>query len=400
MPRFSYSARSPDGGTETGEIEAADSGAASNALRRRGFTAVQLKAKRFSFNQTISFRSKLRTRDTAALARQLANTQRAGVPTFRSVGALATQFRNTPMGNILTGVEADMANGASLGQAFRKRERELGRLACAMIEAGEATGRLADSLNKLADLLERQSRLRRKVLSAMSYPVFALVLSAVVFFGMVFFVVPIFEEIYTDLDADLPLLTTTLITVARILIDFVILVPLALAALIFGYFRAMKVRDIRRERDRVLLYVPLFGKLLRASTMSRSMSVISSTLGAGVPLLEGISISSQVAGNVLFEDALRRVREAVRDGRSLHYALGQEKVFPELLSRVVETGEEAGTLPVILDSYTTVVAEETETTADNLTTLVEPLLLVFVGAVVSILLAALYLPLFNLSTAI
>ena len=400
MPRFSYSARAPDGSTETGDIQAADSAAASNALRRRGFTAVQLKSKRFSFNQSINFRTKLRTRDTAALARQLANTQRAGVPTFRAVGALATQFRNSPMGDILTGVESDMANGASLGRAFRNRERELGRLACAMIEAGEATGRLAEALNNLADLLERQSRLRRKVLSAMSYPAFALVLSGVVFFGMVFFVVPIFEEIYTDLDADLPLLTTSLITLARAMVDFVYLVPVVLVGLVFGYIRAMRIRDIRRERDRILLYLPLFGKLMKASTMSRSMSVISSTLGAGVPLLEGISISAQVAGNVLFEDALRRVREAVRDGRSLHYALAQEKVFPELLSRVVETGEEAGTLPVILDSYTTVVAEETENTADNLTTLVEPLLLVFVGAVVSILLAALYLPLFNLSTAV
>ena len=400
MPRYAYTAYAADGSTRSGELTAANAAAANNTLVRRGLTVMQLRPKRFSMNMTLRLRRTLRTRDLAQLARQLANTQTAGVPTYRAVGALAVQFDNSPVGEILASTEADMADGASLGGAFRARERELGHLTCAMVEAGEATGQLGESLDRLADILENQTRLRRKVLSAMTYPIFALVLSVGVFLGMVFFVVPIFDGIYADLDADLPLLTTTLVAVARFLVDYVYLVAATVALAIFGYWRAMKIRWIRRERDRLLLRVPMFGKLIRASIMSRVMSIVSSTMGAGVPLLEGIAVSAEAAGNVMFEDALVRVRESVRDGRSLHYALGEEPVFPPLLSRVVETGEEAGTLIAMLDSYTSVVAEETETAADNFTTLIEPLLLLFVGAVVSVLLVALYLPLFNLATSI
>ena len=400
MPRFAYVAQTADGSTRTGELTAADLGAASNTLVRRGLTVVQIRPKRFSLNMTVRLRRSLRTRDLAVMSRQLANTQSAGVPTYRAVGALAVQFQGSPVGEMLAAVEIDMANGSTLGGAFRTREREIGHLCCAMVEAGEATGHLSESLKRLADILENQARLRRKVLSAMTYPIFALVLSVGVFLGMVFFVVPIFDGIYTDLEADLPLLTTALVAVARLVVSYTYLAVAVVVAAGLGYWRAMKIRRVRRERDRLLLSIPMFGKLIRASIMSRVMSIVSSTMGAGVPLLEGIAVSAEAAGNVVFEDALVRVRAQVRDGRSLHYALGRESVFPPLLSRVVETGEESGQLTAMLDSYTDVVAEETETAAENFTTLIEPLLLLFVGAVVSLLLAALYLPLFNLASSI
>ena len=260
------------------------------------------------------------------------------MPTYRAVGALAVQFGAGPVGDILAASEADMANGASLSRAFRTRERELGHLSCAMVEAGEATGQLGESLNRLADILENQARLRRKVLTAMTYPIFALVLSIVVFLGMVFFVVPIFAGIYDDLDADLPLITTTLVAITKFLVGYTYVAVAVVAAAAFGYWRVMKLRWVRRERDRFLLRIPMFGKLIKASIMSRVMSIVSSTMGAGVPLLEGIAVSAEAAGNIVFEDALVRVRESVRDGRSFHFALGEESVFPPLLSRVVETG--------------------------------------------------------------
>ena len=400
MPRYAYTAYAADGSTRSGELTAPDTDAANNTLVRRGLTVIELRPKRFSIHMTVRLRRTLRVRDLAQLARQLANTQTAGVPTYRAVGALAVQFGAGPVGDLLAGAEADMANGTSLSGAFRARERELGHLSCAMVEAGEATGQLGESLNRLADILENQARLRRKVLTAMTYPIFALVLSVVVFLGMVFFVVPIFAGIYDDLDADLPLLTTTLVAITKLMVGYTYVAAVLVAAAIFGYWRMMKIRWVRRERDRLLLRIPMFGKLIRSSIMSRVMSIVSSTMGAGVPLLEGIAVSAEAAGNIVFEDALVRVRESVRDGRSLHYALGEESVFPPLLSRVVETGEEAGTLTAMLDSYTSVVSEETETAAENFTTLIEPLMLLFVGAVVSVLLLALYLPLFNLATSI
>lgn len=400
MARFGYVAYDAEGRPKNGTITAPDRGRASNTLIRRGLTVVELKQKRLSLDMRINLRRSLRSRDLAVLVRNLANTQVSGVPTFRAVTMLAEQFRDTPAGDVLAAVETDVANGASLGEAFRNREDRIGALPCAMIEAGETTGQLDGALVRLAGILESQARLRRKVLAAASYPVFAMLIAICVFVGMMLFVVPIFEDIYTDLDADLPALTELLLAITRITTQFIYVVPIVAALLVMAYLRVMRLRDARLARDRLLLRLPLFGRILRASNMSRVMATVASTLGAGVPLLSGLTVGANVAGNLEYAQALERVREKVRDGRSLHASLSEEEVFPPLLSRVVETGEEAGALAQMLERYADVVAEETEVIVDSVTTLIEPVLLVVVGTMVALMLAALYLPLFNLSTAI
>ena len=400
MARFGYVAYDAEGTPQTGTITAGTRDQASNTLVRRGLSVVELKPKRFSLTMRISVRKTLRPRDLAMMIRNLANTQVSGVPTFRAVAMLAEQFRDSPVGEVLAGVETDVANGATLGEAFRNREGIVGPLPCAMIEAGETTGQLDNALVRLADILDSQSRLRRKVVAAMSYPAFALGFAGLVFLGMMLLVVPIFEDLYRDLDADLPFLTTALLGVTRVTVRFIYFVPVGLAIVIWAYWRVMKIEAARLGRDRLLLRLPLLGKLVRASNMSRVMATVASTLGAGVPLLNGLTVGANVSGNLEYAGALERVREKVRDGRALHRALSEEEVFPPMLSRVVETGEETGALSSMLERYADVVAQETETTVENFTTLIEPILLVFVGVVIALMLAALYLPLFSLSTAI
>ena len=400
MARFGYVAYDAEGKPQSGTITADGRDQASNTLVRRGLTVVELNPKRFSLTMRISVRKTLRGRDLAVMIRNLANTQVSGVPTFRAVAMLAEQFRDSPVGDVLAGVETDVANGATLGEAFRNREDIVGALPCAMIEAGETTGQLDSALVRLADILESQARLRRKVVAAMSYPAFALGFAGIVFLGMMLLVVPIFEDLYADLGADLPVLTTVLLGVTRVTVRFFWAVPIGVVLLVLGYWRVMKIREVRLQRDRLLLRLPLFGRILRASNMSRVMATVASTLGAGVPLLNGLTVGANVSGNLEYAGALERVREKVRDGRALHRALAEEEVFPPMLSRVVETGEETGALGSMLERYADVVAQETETTVDNFTTLIEPLLLVFVGVLIALMLAALYLPLFSLSTAI
>ena len=400
MARFGYVAYDAEGRPQTGTVAATSRDQASNTLIRRGLNVVELKQKRFSLDMRINLRKSLRPRDLAAMVRNLANTQVSGVPTFRAVTMLSEQFRGTPVGDVLAAVETDVANGSTLGEAFRNREDKIGPLPCAMIEAGETTGQLDSALLRLATILESQARLRRKVIAAASYPLFVMVIAIGVFLGMMLFVVPIFEEIYNDLDADLPALTDGLLTLTRATTRFIYVVPVVLGLLVMGYWRITKIREVRLQMDRLLLRVPLLGPIMRASNMSRVMATVASTLGAGVPLLNGLTVGANVAGNLAFSEALTRVREKVRDGRALHAALAEEDVFPPLLSRVVETGEETGSLASMLERYADVVADETETTVENMTTLIEPVLLVVVGGMVALMLAALYLPLFSLSTAI
>ena len=410
MPRFDYLAYGADGTSRTGSVNAVDRDEAVAELRRQGLAVAELTPRMAGLGARgeaypslvrlaawFASRRTLRTRDVATMARALAVTQAAGVPTFRAVSMLAEEFRGRRTGEVLARMEADVADGASLAEAMRRQEHQIGAVPCAMVESGEATGQLEPALERLAAMLEAQVRLKRKLWSVASHPLFTVSFALIVFVVMVIFVVPAFERIYEDFEADLPGLTANVVAGSRFVLRFFYLVPVAVAVVVAGCLWMLSIPPVRARLERAALRVPLFGRLMRDTVLSRVVSVVASSLTVGVPLLHGLMLARGVAGNDEYARAVQRVQEAVSEGSTLYPVIVNDPAFPPLLRQVVKVGEESATLPEMLGRYVEALNLEIESTANRVVSLMEIGLIVVVGSLVAFMLAVLYLPIFHLA---
>ena len=399
MSRFSFVAYDTSGQLQRGVVVADDSDAARERLAENELVLLDLKRRRLNGDARIRVRRSLSPRQTAELARNLANTQAAGVPIFRAVSMLAAANRNTVTGDVFEGIGRDLANGLALSEAFRNQQDRVGPLICAIVAAGEATGQLEDALTRLTQTLDMQVEARRKTRLALTYPLFTAAVTATVFLVISLYVLPIFEQLYGDFDVDLPQMTQLLLGFSRLFPAAGLWLP-ALAVAAAAYWWMMRSQQVRLIRDRLVLHIPLVGRLVRASNTGQIMSALSCTLHSGVPLLTALSIGADVSRNHEFVTALHRVRDKVRDGWRINAALAEETVFPPMLAAAVGVGEETATLVPMLERYAEVLAKESDTTVNSLISILQPVALVVVGLVAGLFMVAMYLPLFNLVSAL
>ncbi|HEV7564856.1 MAG TPA: type II secretion system F family protein, partial [Microbacteriaceae bacterium] len=339
-------------------------------------------------------------KDLAVMSRQMATMIGSGLSLLRTLNILSEQTESKPLAKILSTVRDDVETGISTSEAFAKHAESFPPLMISMIRAGETGGFLEGSLDSIAENFEKEVRLRGKIKSAMTYPVIVLVMSLVSVIAMLVFIVPVFKSMFEQLGGQLPLPTMMLVYLSEAMVYVVpILVVVGIA---FGIWwpRNKNTERVRKFLDPLKLKLPVFGKLLTKIAVARFSRNFSNMIAAGVPILQALHIVGETSGNWVIEDSLKKVAESVRQGHSVAGPLAEQPVFPAMVTQMIAVGEDSGSLEVMLTKIAEFYDQEVEAATEQLTAMIEPLMVAFLGIVVGGMIVALYLPIFNISTLI
>jgi type IV pilus assembly protein PilC len=398
---FDYKVRDRSGNLVEGQLEGDSMSLVVGKLREMGYLPVQITPKtRASVNREIKIpglSNRVKLTEVAVATRQLATMIDSGLSVVRSLVILAGQVENKELARVLSEVRLEVERGSSLSAACSRHPKVFNTLFITMVQAGEAGGHLDSVLVDLASTMEKQAELRRKVKSAMTYPAIVLIVMVVIFLALLIFIVPVFQKLFTSLHAKLPTPTLMVIGASKIVLSLWSLV--ILAGLVVGIVllrRWIKTDEGRRRWDGFKLRPPIFGPLMHKVSLARFSHTLGSLVQAGVPILESLDIVSETAGNRVVGDALLQAKAGVREGRALADTLGEhEDVIPSLVTQMVEVGEQTGALDAMLHKVGQFYDGEVETTVNNLTSMLEPILTVVMGAGVGVMVISMYLPMFS-----
>jgi type IV pilus assembly protein PilC len=398
---FDYKVRDKSGGLVEGQLDGDSMALVVRRLREMGYMPISVTPKSAVNLKTeikipgISGRIKLR--EIAVMTRQLSTMVDSGLSVVRSLGILGAQVDNPELARIIGEVRLDLEHGSSLSAACAKHPKAFSKLYCTLIQAGEVGGNLDDVLTDLANTIEKQAQLNKTIKSAMTYPAVVMSVMVVIFSAMIIFIVPVFQNLFKTLGGKLPLPTQILIDVSNIMTSvWVFLVIAVIIGAIVGVKKWIATENGRRRWDRWMLKPPIFGQLFHKVALARVTNTLGSLIGSGVPILEALDISAETAGNVTVGNVLLEAKNGVREGRPLADPLKEhENIIPTLMVQMIEVGEQTGVLDGMLKKVAAFYDQEVEVTVNNLTALLEPLLTVFMGAGVGMMVIALYLPMFD-----
>jgi type IV pilus assembly protein PilC len=400
LPRsFDYEALDASGKRTKGRIDASTDSAAAAALRQQGVTPLKISESGTGLQTELripGLTDRVKLKDLAIFSRQFATMTTSGLSLLRSLAILEEQTQNTRLAKAVREVRRDVESGSSLSASFGKQDKIFPRLMVSMIAAGETGGFLDDALDRIAVNFEKDANLRAKVKSAMTYPVIVLCFSFVMVAGVLLFIVPVFSNMFKGLGAKLPLPTRILVTVSN---DAAWLLPLMIAAVAGAFLwtrRELRTNDQFRLRfDRMKLRLPVFGKLFTKIALSRWSRNLGTLLAAGVPILQALDIVGGTSGNAVVAEAMHEVKRAVRDGQPISRSLYKNSLFPAMVTQMVEVGEESGQISAMLDKIADFYDREVEAATEQLASAIEPLMVVLMGAIIGVVVVALYLPMFT-----
>lgn len=398
---FDYKVRDRAGSLVEGQLEGDSMALVVRRLREMGYMPISVTPKSAVNLKTeikipgISDRVKLR--EVAVMTRQLSTMVDSGLSVVRSLGILAAQCENEELTRVLNEVRLDLEHGSSLSAACTKYPKVFSHLFCTLVQAGEIGGNLDEVLSSLADTIEKQAQLNRTIRSAMTYPAVVMSVMLVIFTAMIVFIVPVFKNLFSSLGGKLPFPTLILIKISQIMTSvWILLVIGVIVGAIIGIRKWIATDEGRRKWDKLLLKPPIFGPLFHKVALARMTSSLASLIGSGVPILESLDICADVSGNRTIGDVLLEAKNGVREGRPLADPLREhENVIPPLVVQMIEVGEQTGALDGMLRKVGEFYDQEVEVTVNNLTSLLEPLLTVVMGAMVGAMVICLYLPMFD-----
>ncbi|MGH9284366.1 MAG: type II secretion system F family protein [Acidimicrobiales bacterium] len=395
---YAYRVRDRQGKLLEGTIEAESTTLVANKLRQMGYVPIAIDRKdENAFKKELKlFGQKVKLKDLAIFSRQFATMINSGLSLLRSLYILADQTENKMLARVLVEVRQDVEKGASLSQALNKHPKVFSRLYVSMVRAGEIGGVLDSVLMRLSATLEKQVELRNKVRSAMTYPVAVLSLCLLIVTAMLLFIVPIFEGLYTDLGGTLPLPTRILLVISKLM---KLIVPFSIVGAVVGTFlfrRWIRTDKGRYAWDSAKLRPPIFGKLVQKTAIARFSRTLAALLRSGVPILESLEIVAETVSNAVMARAIKDVQMAVKGGDSIARPLHQHKIFPPMVVQMIAVGEETGAVDDMLDKIADFYEAEVEATVNALTSLLEPVLIVFLGGAVGGMVVSLYMPMFNI----
>lgn len=398
MVTFAYQARDSSGKVVSGVQEALNEDNAINTLMTRGLLVLSIQQK--SASKGRKRRGKVSETDLVLFTRQLATMIDAGLPLVSGLTALFEQSdpkRQTGLRFVIGDLTARVQQGDSFSEAIARHPKTFSRLYLAMVKAGESGGLLAEIMDRLATFLEASARLRKKVKSAMTYPVIVVVIALAITTFLIVRVVPVFADIFADFGADLPAPTQFLINLSEMVRSYWYWMLLVGGGTIWGARYFVKTKSGAEIWDRWKLKLPVFGPLLHKIAMTRFARTFAQLIRSGVPILEVMDIVGQTSGNIIIGNAIRRVAVDVEKGSNLTNAMTKESIFPPMLMRMISAGESTGKIDTMLDKMADFWDEEIEALLDALTSLIEPLLIVFLGVVVGGIVIAMFLPIFKLN---
>jgi type IV pilus assembly protein PilC len=400
MAKFGYTARNEAGASVTATIEAADEQAALETLWRKNLLIINL----WQDNEKKRFLPKRRhqvcQRELMVFTRQFATMLKAGLPIVQALRALGRQTGGGTLGAVVNHVATTVERGLSLSEALVLHPRAFNNLYVSMVQAGETGGTLSEILERAATYLESSERLRKKIKGALAYPVIVCVIAMSISMFLIIKIIPMFKDIYRDLGSQLPGPTQILIQVSDFVRHYAVPCALACAIAVFLLRQLKRTKRGQVVWDKYKLRLPILGSLVQKIVLSRLVRTCAALLRSGVPILETLRIGGKSGGNVVFEAALVKATTAIEQGQTLTEAMYRDPLYPPMLVEMVAAGEQTGHVPEMLEQVATYYDVEIESSLNELTSLIEPLLMVFLGVVVGTIVICMFLPIFKISQAV
>ncbi|ENX8621968.1 TPA: type 4 pilus assembly protein PilG [Neisseria gonorrhoeae] len=378
-----------------GEVSAFTEEEARKKLAKRGIRPLQITRVKTSSKRKIT------QEDITVFTRQLSTMIKAGLPLMQAFEIVARGHGNPSMTEMLMEIRDQVEQGSSLSRAFSNHPKYFDRFYCNLVAAGETGGVLESLLDKLAIYKEKTQAIRKKVKTALTYPVSVIAVAIGLVFVMMIFVLPAFKEVYANMGAELPPLTQTVMDMSDFFVSYGWMVLIALGFAIYGFLK-LKARSIKIQRrmDAILLRMPIFGDIVRKGTIARWGRTTATLFAAGVPLVDVLDSTAGAAGNLIYEEATREIRTRVIQGLSMTSGMRATELFPNMMLQMSSIGEESGSLDDMLNKAAEFYEDEVDNAVGRLSAMMEPIIIVILGLVIGTLLVAMYLPLFNLGNVV
>ena len=397
MATFAYSGRTRQGRTVTGERIAETMDGAVAALRREQILVTQISPLKEAAPKAAKPSGKsVSAKNLAVFTRQFSVMIDAGLPLVQCLEILGTQEEDKNFASVILATRTDVESGASLADAMKKHPKAFDPLFTNMIAAGEAGGILDTILKRLATYIEKAVKLRGQVKSAMIYPIAVIVIAVVVVGVILWKVIPTFANLFAGLGAELPLPTRIVIAASNGLVRFMPFVLVGIGAAVFGFRAYYNSTNGRRVIDAITLKLPVLGSLMRKIAVARFCRTLSTLLASGVSILEALDITARTAGNAIIEEAIMTTRKSIERGETIAAPLKETNVFPSMVVQMISVGEATGALDTMLGKIAEFYEEEVDTAVAGLLTLLEPIMIFFLGVVVGGIVIAMYMPIFDL----
>jgi len=399
MATFVWTGRTKQGGIQKGEVAAANKDEVVNILRKQNIlvTTVNPKAAGIGF----SFGGgKVGEKDLVIFTRQFSTMIDAGLPLVQCLEIISSQTENKLLGKTLIQVRQDVEGGTTYADALRKHPRVFDDLYCNMVAAGEAGGILDTILNRLSKQIEKNMKLKKQIKSAMVYPGVIVSVAVIVITVLMVWVIPQFAKMFTDFGGTLPLPTVIVITASDFMQHNIVYISLILVGAGYVFKRIYKTENGRRMIDGYFLKVPVAGDLIQKASVAGFTRTLGTLISSGVPILDGLSIVSKTAGNKVVEEALMSVRQSISEGKTIAEPLKKTKVFPQMVVQMIGVGESTGALDAMLEKIADFYDDEVDAAVTALTSLLEPMLMVFLGVTIGFIVIAMYLPIFKMASVV
>lgn len=399
MQQYTYFAKDKEGKSVKGKVEAKSLNEAARLLRDKGLIIIRISPRQPFFLLLLvkSFANKVGLADIAIFTRQFATMVNAGLPLTDALSIVRTQS-SPGLQTIMNQVLSDIEGGMALADSFAKHPKVFSPVYISLVRAGETGGVLDKIFTRLAENLEKQREFQAKVKGALIYPVIVMIAMAAVMASMMIFVIPKLTSIYKDFNAELPLVTKIMIAISNFLVNFWWSIPILIIGGIYGLGLYKKTEKGRLKIDEIKLKIPVMGKLQKQIMLTEFARTLGLLVGSGIPILQGLSVVSSAVDNKVISSAISEASTKVEKGFSLAYALSQEpNIFPPMLYQMLAVGEETGKVDETLLSVSHVFEQESEYSVRNLTAAMEPLIMIFLGVVVGVMVVSIILPIFNLT---
>lgn len=393
---YSWEGTDKNGNRVTGDVQSQNETLAKAELRRRGINVLKIGKKRGSLAK-----GKIKPKDIAILMRQLATMMSSGVPLVQSFEIIGKGHDNPAMRELVGAVRSDLEAGTPLARSLANHPKYFDPLTCNLVEAGEQAGILEDILNKIATYKEKTERIKAKVKKALTYPSAILIMAFIITAVLMIFVVPVFAELFGSMGAELPAMTKFVVTLSNFFVGYWWALFGTVGGAVYGFLQAKK-RSVKFQEslERLSLKIPIIGDILNKAAVARYARTLSTMFAAGVPLVETLDSVAKAVGNVVYRNAIFQMRDQVSTGVSLTDSMSQAGVFPSMVNQMVGIGEEAGSLDSMLAKVADFYEEEVDDAVDNLSALMEPMIMAVLGVLIGGLVIAMYLPIFKMGSAI
>ncbi|MBN1849949.1 MAG: type II secretion system F family protein [Deltaproteobacteria bacterium] len=401
MPFFLWVAETRKGKKLKGELEAANEQIALNQLKKRNLKVLKIKPKPKDLFENISFmQPKVTSKDIVIFTRQFSTMIDAGLPLVQGLTILAEQTENPTFRGMLKQITRDVEGGSTLAEAMRKHPKVFDDLFVNLIAAGEMGGILDTILQRLANFIEKAEDLKSKIKGALTYPIVVVAIAIIVIAVILIFVIPVFQDMFASFGQALPLPTQMVVSMSDFMKSNIIFIVPAIFVLIFAFKKYRDTTKGRKVTDTIALKLPIFGDLLKKTAVARFTRTLGTMLASGVPILDSLEIVAKTAGNVVLEEIIFDVRSSIAEGQTIAEPLSETDVFPGMVIQMISVGEATGALDTMLSKIADFYDKEVDAAVDALTSMLEPLLMLFLGGSIGGLVVAMYLPIFTMAGAV